>query len=170
MSANPIARIDLEPFGEGYVTVRQWREGWAEGSVPDVSETVKGTIIRLLMEYEKLGFTCEMCDAFHGRALRGKITRIDFIFILGKWHVRKYPFGWSAKTKPLTDAEKTETEVLDAVKWCEDNGWTVFKREGQIRAWRGEAKPIHDARTIRSLRRRANEDRRDFSTDFAYTG
>jgi len=166
----PITRVDLEAVGEGITRVSCWREGWADGSAPDVSETVEGAIIRLLMPYEDAGFTCEMMDQFHGRALRGKTTRVDLELILGKWHYRKYPYGWTAKTRAISDVVKTEEQVAEIVAWCESNGWTVFKRDGQIRAWRGDAKPIHDKRTIMAMRRRANNDRRDFFTDFAYMG
>ena len=166
----PVTRVDLEAIGDGITRVSCWREGWADGSAPDVSETVEGTIIRLLMSYEDAGFTCEMASANLGRALRGKTTRVDLELVLGQWRYRKYPYGWTAKTRPISEESKTAEQVAEIVAWCEANGWTVFKRDGQIRAWRGEAKPTHDARTIRSMRRRANQDHRDFFVDFAYMG
>ena len=166
----PITRIDLEAIGDGYVRVSFWREGWIEGNTPDSLDMAQGAIFRLLMEYEKQGFTCEMCDPSHGRALRGQIARIDFEKILNVWHVRKFPYGWTAKTRPLSDTVKTELEITEAVMWCESHKWTVSKRDGQIRAWKGEAKPVHAANTIRNMRRRAEENQRDYGTDFAYMG
>lgn len=165
----PITRVDIEAIGEGINRVSYWREGWQEGDPYGSSELVQKPIMYLLMDFEKQGFTCEMCDANHGRALRGKITRIDFVKILKEWRVRKYPFGWTAKTRPLSDVVKTEQQIQDAIAWCEQNGWNVHKNaDGSAIAYKGAVKPVTDRSAILRQRRQAQREHRDYFTDFAY--
>jgi hypothetical protein len=177
MSAQPqkqITRIDLEAVGnDGHlVRVSQWREGWQEGDAPEVSELVDGKSIMFhMMDYEKQGYTCEMASVKLGRALRGKTTRIDFIQKEDGWHIQKFPYGWTAKTRPLTDVIKTAEETEAAIVWCEQNRWTVYRiNESKARAWRGEPQPVHDAKTIMRMRANAKAEGRDFFVDFAFSG
>jgi hypothetical protein len=146
-------RIDLE-LAENGVIVRTWNGKWEENSSP-VTHTLmlNQSVQRLLMSLEDMGFTCEMCDSSHGRALRGEITRIDIMQVSGKWVVKKYPYGWSAKTRPLTEKQLSDSEAAFAINWCKQNGWTVREFPGGARAWKGEVKPVRDAMAIRSLRR-----------------
>src|SRR5512143_2984541 len=119
----PITRMDfeaLDPTGH-VVRVRQWREGWHEGDMPvfDTVEIDKAMMYHL-MDCEKHGFTVEMSDATHGRALRGKTARVDFIQEDDGWHVKKYPHGWTAKTKPLSHKIMTQVEADAALQWCRE--------------------------------------------------
>lgn len=169
----PITRIDLEAVGASLVSVRQWREGWQDdgSTAPDMEELITGSIMFLLMDYEKQGYTCEMCDRAHGRALRGKTTRVDFVKKPDGWHLQKWPHGWTAKTLPITDEIKTEEQIEAAIAWCEGNGWTVHRiNSDKARAWKGQPKPVHDRKTILRMRRIAEEERRDFFVDFAFDG
>jgi hypothetical protein len=156
-----IARIDLEKIGANLIEVRQWYAGWRDdGSTPaDIDEVVEGqTIPGLLAGYEKQGYTCEMCDKAHGRALRGAITRVDIVRLPDGWHYRKFPFGWSAKTRPLSDEIKTEAEIHEILEWCELKRWTVRRWPDGARAFRGEPKPVRDRAAILSMRRRASQE------------
>ncbi len=90
----------LDPTGH-IVRVRQWADGWQDGDAPALDDVeIDKAIMYHLMDCEKHGFTVEMCDATHGRALRGRTDRVDFIQEADGWHVKKYPHGWTAKTKP----------------------------------------------------------------------
>jgi hypothetical protein len=150
-----ITRIDLTQNGERGVLVEEWFEGWTMGKAPDrVHVEPEAVILRLLPKYDGLGFTSEMCDQFHGRSLRGEIVRIDFVEILHTWHVRKFPFGWTAKTHPLTDETKGSDFDLEAsLMWCEQNGWNVRRWPGGGRAFKGEPMPVRTAAAIMSMRR-----------------
>lgn len=163
MDERPITRIDIERIGARLLNIRQWYSGWRDdgSSPPDIDEIVEGqTIPGLLASYEKQGYTCEMCDSTHGRALRGTITRIDIIRMPDGWHSRKYPFGWTAKTRPLSDDIKSEAEIRQILEWCEAKKWTVRRWPGGARAFRGDPKPVRDRAAILAMRRRANEEMR----------
>lgn len=150
-----ITRIDLDQINPGTVRVRQWAEGWKEGDSPASDTTESGSVMFKLMAYEKQGFTCEMADQNTGRALRGKITRIDFLKVGPKFVVKKYPYGWTAKTRPIQECDKTEAEWNDAILWCESHGWNVRRWPEGARAFKGEPQPVRDAKAIMSMRRRA---------------
>ncbi len=155
-----ITRIDIESIGSGnLLSVRQWYAGWRDdGSSPaDIDEVVEGqSIPGLLAYYEKQGFAVWMSNNSHGRALRGTITRVDFIHLPDGWHYRKFPYGWTAKTRPLSDEIKTQAEVDEILEWCEAKGWTVRRWPDGARAFKGEPRPIRDRAAILSLRRRAS--------------
>lgn len=158
----PVTRIDLEAIDESghMVRISQWLEGWQEGDAPQSSELVSGrSIMFILMDYEKQGYTCEMASRTLGRALRGKITRIDFVKLGSEYHIRKYPYGWTAKTKPLTDKIVSESEFTNAVAWCESaHGWTVRNWPSGARAWKGEPKPVRDRASILAVRANAERE------------
>ncbi len=150
-------RIDLETAGQG-VLVSMWNEKWQEGSAPASSEYFSGAgIARLLMQAEDQGFTCEMCDPSHGRALRGEVVRIDILEVGKDWVVRKFPRGWTAKTRPLTERTLPAQEAASAIQWCKEHGWQVREFPGGARAWKYEIKPIRDASTIQLLRRQIDQ-------------
>jgi len=158
MDKKPVTRIDIEKLGQTMVSVRSWFEGWHEGQAHDHEDILEGrSIDSLLFEYEKQGYTVEMASNSQGRALRGKTTRIDFLILGGKYFIHKYPFGWTAKTRPIQELEKTQAEWEQAVLWCEASGWTVYRWPEGARAWRGKAMPIHDAHTIRRMRTRIDK-------------
>ena len=148
-----ITRIDLEAVGED-VMVSMWKDKWQEGSAPFIMEYLsKHTIIRLMMQAEDAGFSCEMCDKEHGRALRGEITRADLIQVSGKWKYSKYPRGWTAKTRPLVEREVSDEEAASILNWCKDNHWQVREFPGGARAWKYEVQPVRDSSTIQRMRR-----------------
>lgn len=150
-----ITRIDLTQNGEKGVLVEEWFEGWETGKAPDQTHIEPtAVILRLLPKYDALGFTSEMCDALHGRSLRGEITRIDFVKILNVWRVKKFPYGWTAKTHPLTDETKgPEFDLESSLTWCEQNGWNVRRWPGGGRAFKGEPMPVRTGAAIMSMRR-----------------
>lgn len=161
-----ITRVDLEIDGAN-VMVRMWKDKWDEGSLPFSMDYVHNiSIERILFQCEDAGFTCEMCDPSHGRALRGEITRIDIMQISGKWQVLKFPRGWTGKTRPISKRELTDDEAKTAIQWCKQNRWSVREFPGGARAWKGEVKPVRDASTIMRIRRQiiANFERSEIDT------
>jgi hypothetical protein len=159
MSANqekpkPVTRIDLETVGIGLVSIRQWREGWHEGDAADIDDLTEGSIMFKLMEYEKQGFAVWMADGAHGRALRGKVTRVDFLKIGNEYHIRKYCYGWTAKTPAISDKVVDVQQWLAAAEWCQANGWNVRHWADGARAWKGEVKPVRDRAGILAMRRK----------------
>jgi len=149
-----ITRIDLEK-SPGGVRIAAWREGWQEGDPAHEHDFAAGqTLDRLLMQYEQQGFTCHT-DGQVGRCLRGPITRIDFRQTPHGWHVAKYPYGWTASTRPLYQEDKPAGFDLEAaLAWCQANGWSVRRWPGGARAWKGQPLPIRSAVDIIRLRRR----------------
>jgi hypothetical protein len=144
-----MTRIDLERL-DADVVMRVWFGKWHEGDRAEYSDYLAGARIEsLLMQCEKAGFTVHMIDGQHGRALRGEITRIDFMD--GK--IRKYPWGWSASTRPIQERDATADEQAAGLQWCKENGWTVREWPCGGRAWKGEEKPVRDGITIQRLRR-----------------
>ncbi len=93
-----------------------------------------------------------MKDGNTGRALRGNITRIDFILIEDQMHIRKFPYGWTARTPHMTDDIKSPQECENAIAWCNTHGWIVHRWPGGARAWCGELLPVRDYSTIKFLR------------------
>jgi hypothetical protein len=167
MPQKQVTRIDLEQAGPGQVIVKKYLEGWGEGSCFTVMEfEINTSIPALLAKYESDGFAVEMAHEGVGRALRGEITRIDFIQEKDGWTVKKYPFGWTAKTRPLHTNLKPASFDLDfALAWCEKKGWTVYRWQNGARAWKGAPKPVRDSATIMSLRRKSNDSIRRGESD-----
>lgn len=161
-TAPEITRIDLEQVGQ-HVSQKIWRAGWREGDSPWKEEWIQDiSVFYALSPLEREGFTVEMVDADHGRALRGKITRLDFIFVHvhdGRWQVERYPYGWTAKTKPIkTEIKDLDFDIEIALGWCRAHGWTVHKWPGGARAWLGEVLPVRDRTTILRMRRVVEEE------------
>jgi hypothetical protein len=160
MNEQTITRVDLEQNGEHGVLVKEWYGTWAEESREDAFHyEAKATVFRLLSALEAQGFTCEMCDQLHGRALKGQITRIDFERKAGdQIVVKKFPYGWTAKTRPLqTTTCNLQAFGGDPVQWCKDHGWTVREWPGGARAFRGKELPVRDGSTIAHLRRQVQK-------------
>jgi hypothetical protein len=156
MDKKTFTRIDIERLDGQTLSVDSWLEGWQEGQSADRKEIIQGRSIEsLLFEFEKRGYTVEMASNSQGRALCGKTTRIDFIKLAGKFYVKKFPFGWTAKTRPIQETEKTEAEWEKAILWCESNGWNVRRWPDGARAWMGPVLPVRDAAGIRAMRRKA---------------
>jgi hypothetical protein len=170
MEQKPITRIDLERVGTSSIFVRTWTEGWKnDGSTPASSEElIDGFIPALLSEYEKAGFVVWMASGSQGRALRGKITRVDILFDGTNWKINKYPYGWSAKTPPIESKVASEDMRAGALAWLQINQWTVMECENGHRAFKGTPYPVRDRATIQHLRRKAQEEHRNYTRDFAY--
>jgi hypothetical protein len=146
-------RIDFERQGN-HVLVQFWQRGWQEGQMTDRCDFLVNA--RILHECEKSGFTVEMADGNHGRALRGEITRVDIVKTETGWKIEKWPFGWSAKTRAISSRAIDEAEATKAIAWLKAEGWTLRQWPNGTRAFKGEAKPVRDAATIRYLRNQAN--------------
>jgi len=158
MSEKLVTRVDLEKAGTD-VIVREWYEGWHEGSSADkTTNEPRGYMVGMLGRLEKQGFTCEMMDGEHGRALRGKTTRVDIVKMPDGWHYRKYPYGWTAKTRPMTNEVKTEEEIGVIVAWCQKNGWNIRAWPGGYRAFKGQPIPVRDRASIMLMRRKVESD------------
>jgi hypothetical protein len=171
MTEKPFTRIDLERAGAYGIVVRKWREGWmiADAGAPDSEEYLEtGSIPAVLAEYEKQGFTVEMASAAKGRALRGKITRVDVILEGEFWHVRKYPYGWTAKTRPIEVKQFSQVEADAAIEWLRKNNWTLFEFPGGVRAFCGTPYPVRDRAAIVFLRRKFQAERKHFNYDLAF--
>ena len=165
----PTTRIDLERVGTTGIMVRKWFQGWQQdGSTPaDSEEYIDGSIPALLAEYEKAGFVVWMAYGGVGRALRGSITRVDIIHDGQAWNMRKYCYGWSAKTPPIESKIVKDIECEAAVEWLKQNQWTLIQWEGGYRAFRGEAKPVRDRAGILALRRKFEEQHVNYRYDLA---
>lgn len=166
----PITRIDLERVGTTGLMVRKWYVGWRmDGSTPaDSEEYLDGSIPAYLAQQEKTGFVVWMASGTQGRALRGQITRVDLLQDGEQASLKKFPYGWSAKTPALENKPVTVGELEAALIWLRENRWTVLECANGHRAFRGVPYPIRDRATIQLLRRKAQEEHRDFTRDFAY--
>jgi hypothetical protein len=173
-----ITRVDLEKTGKD-VTVKEWYEGWKPGSPADITRLEpNGYLVGMLMKLENQGYTCEMADAVTGRALRGKTVRVDLIKGPTAWHYKKFPEGWTAKTRPMSDKIVDDAEVSKIVDWCRANTWTVREWPGGYRAFLGAPLPVRDSRSILTMRRQVeaqmaighasieNTSQYDFALDF----
>ena len=165
-----ITRIDMERIGASAVMVRKWYEGWHQNDAgaPDIEEFVEsGSISYMLAEYEKQGYTVEMASQSKGRALRGKITRVDIILEGETWVMKKYPYGWTAKTRPIETKRFNHEEAQIAIQWLKDNRWVVLEWPGGARAWKGRPMPVRDRHAIQVMRRKFDEQKINFSYNLA---
>jgi hypothetical protein len=155
-----ITRVDVYQQENGCL-LKYWEDGWQEGDPPFKTELKRGEIVwSVLKELQKRGFTCCQHCTTEGRALRGEITRIDFTILEHGVRVNKYPHGWTAFTKPLSSELKPGNfDVENALRWCEENGWTVYRWPkisdafpAGARAWKGKPEPVRDRYYLPSLR------------------
>jgi len=172
MDAN-ITRVDLETLADG-VMLKYWRKGWKEQSAPSGSEVISGTVFEVCKMLDQQGFTVHMENAHKGRALRGEITRIDFIKLVDGWKVSKYPYGWTASTRPIEVKiyeHDNEFYIETALKWCTDHGWTIRQWNERLgvpagyRAFRDRPQPVRDARMIVFMRNKMPNVQLDFAYD-----
>ena len=155
-------RIDLERQAEN-VMISKWFGKWREGSSSTVMEYAPNTRLEsLLDECKRAGFTVWMDGSFHGRALRGEITRVDVLLDNHRWVGSKWPYGWSPKTQPIVCKELTECEAQNAIQWLKDHGWTVHDYHNGARAQLGEFKPVMDGASTAHLRRRIEKNFRNY--------
>lgn len=160
MTDRNVTKVELCQNGDLGCIVKEWAAGWQFGSPATAERYVQqGDVERILRELEKEGFCCYMPDPENGIALRGEITRIDFIVNLDGVRVKKWPFGWTFKTPPISDEQKPPAFNLDeALDWCQRNGWTVRRYPGGARAWKGEPQPVRDRATIQFMRKGIQRD------------
>lgn len=162
-------RVDLEQNGRLGVIKKWWKAGWKEGDAPAGQEYIEnGTVYEQLTRLEQAGYTVEMCDHQTGRALCGEITRIDFVRTGETWTVKKYPYGWTARTRSIETATKAPGgfDLESALDWCRKNGWSVSTWENGARAWKGDPLPVRDASAVRRMRRERPNNPRNFAFDY----
>lgn len=167
-----VTRIDLEACGARGVLVRKWYEGFdAYDAGPcDIEDYLdEASIPALLAGFEKEGFTVEMASRSKGRALRGKITRMDILLDGDVWRLKKFPHGWTARTRPIQEKTFSHDEAQVAIQWLKDNNWTIFEWPGGVRAFRGRPYPVRDRAAILSLRRKFDEQGVNKNWDLAYS-
>ena len=153
---NPITRVDLEEVAKGYVLIDGWYDGWLDGEASKYHSAVENDRLdAILAELEKQGFCVRIYrSGTKAQALRGKITRIDFLLGDGKWTVAKYPYGWKAGTPALSRETKGDKFNIDkSLAWLADKGWTVVQWPGGARTWWGGMKPIRSREEILAMRR-----------------
>lgn len=164
-----IARIDIEKTGSSTIFVRVWKNGFNpyDAGAPAFEDMLDGgsaSMSQLCAAVEAHGFSVTMTGSSKIRALRGPVTRVDFVKQVDGWHIKKYPHGWLASTRPMSDQVKTHEEVKFAIEWCKSQGWAIYDFKGEvIRAWKGKPMPVHTAETIRSLRIKHPNERYDFA-------
>jgi hypothetical protein len=171
MDKQTLARIDLERLGQTSIIRRGWFPGYdprdaGPANVEDVLDS--GSIPQMLALYEKRGYVVWMATGSQGRALAGETTRVDIVLSGDTSEIRKYCYGWSAKTPPKEKKITTEEEARAAIQWLRDNKWTLMEYADRCSAFKGRAVPIHDKPTILTMRRKALENRVNFSIDFAF--
>ena len=158
MQPKPFERIDLERVGANCLMVRKWFAGYDihDAGVADSEEFIRDVSLdRTLAEYEKQGFAVWISRRGLGHAIKGPITRIDILLNDITWTVKKYPRGWKAETKPITTSIlNNQDELAGALQWLKDKNWTILEWDGNYRAFKGKPLPVHDAQTIRQLRRK----------------
>lgn len=153
------------------VLVQMWHKGWKQpdAGAPNAEEIIENqSIASLLEEYEMHGFTVEMARAGVGRALRGQTVRIDLFEEDGAWKMRKYPYGWTAKTRPIEEKPIDQKTLQAALNWMYGNQWTVREWPGGYRGFRGAPKPVRDRHAIQAMRRNAKIHQSNTRFDFAF--
>lgn len=164
-----VTRVDLlrgDPIG--ILHARVWHgTNWtlADEEAAEVLYPVGyDSMYQVMDRLNTIGFTVDMVDSMRSRSLRGPIIRVDVIWHKGKgWRVSKYPYGWSARTKPIQDEWKGEEfDVEHAFNWFQQFPiWQVRRwSRGDLigfRAFKGEIKPVRDRSTILAMRRIAKD-------------
>lgn len=108
-----------------------------------------------------------------GRALVGQTTRIDILQVGQRWVVKKYPYGWTASTNPIS-AETKPVEFspeVDALPWLEAKEWVILRwddeRAGKgYRAFADKVQPVRDARGTLAMRKRYPDTQLDLAIYF----
>ena len=158
-------KIDFDFTGEG-LNVSIWFKGWKEGQPAAVHDFIPdGSLFAAMKQCDDAGFTVTMFNQSQGRALRGQTTRIDILEVAGRWVCRKYPKGWTARTKPLVEKDMTQQAALSAIEWCKEKNWSVREFPGGARAWRGEPIPVRTASEIRQMAKSRQENIRSGAGD-----
>lgn len=168
-----IARLDIERAGFTTIFVRVWKKGFNpdDAGAPDFEELVDGgaeSMSQICAAVKAQGFSITMSGSNKARALRGEVTRVDFVKEVDGWHIKKYPHGWRASTLPMSDVVKPEEEIKQAIAWCMENGWIVRENKGHSRAWKNKLMPVRTREEMRRCRANATPEQRfcDFAYDF----
>lgn len=162
------ARIDIEKVGFTTIFVRVWKNGYNpnDAGAPafeDMLDAGAFSMSGICATVEAQGFSVTMTGSNKARALRGPVTRVDFVKQSDGWHIKKYPHGWRASTRPMSDQVKSYEEVIAAIEWCRENGWSICDFKGEvIRAWKGKPVPVRDADSIRKIRNKYPNAQYDF--------
>lgn len=159
MVANTTTKLQIEESPSGLL-ISEWDKGWQEGDPANRRDFLEGKSLQydLVPVLDKAGFVTYQVQRGVFIALRGEITRIDFVKVGDCWSIRKWPYGWTASTPFIREETKANFDIHAALNWCRENGWTVrewlnFSPSG-ARAWLGKPLPVRDAHTIKAMRRR----------------
>jgi hypothetical protein len=165
MDQKPVTRIDLTA-AQGGVLRKMWREGWKEGDRAEVDDLLPGReLLPLLIEAEKKGYSVTQFNNAEARLLRGEIVRVDALRTIDGLAVHLYPYGWTAKTRPIVQ-ETRAVSFEEVIAGYEAQGWTVYRWEDGARAFSpGHLAPVRDAAAILQMRRRLDVSR---TIDLAY--
>ena len=155
-----ITRIDLEEVSQDCIMVNKFFKGWKEGQAlnPDKAEIIEGKrLLDVLYDLKThSGYALSMITTKRWKLLKGEITRIDFIKD-GVWTVKKYPYGWTARTEPLTTEVKgAEFDFDQALAYLHSKGWVTVRWDGGGRAWKYRKAPIRTKEEILSLRKKSS--------------
>lgn len=167
-------RVDLSTSPSGLVRGDCYGPGYGpEDSEDDTFYFEDGSIFQLCKALDDMGFVIHMDrDGQRARALRGKPTRIDILKIGQRWVVNKYPYGWTASTRPIeSETKPAEFDVGQAVEWLQAHNWTVLSwdhpQAGQgYRAFKSKPEPVRDGAGIMAMRRRYPDTLYDLSLYF----
>jgi len=163
-------RVDLEVMPTGAVKFAWWVDGYkVDDEEAGAQYYEPGSLFQICKALDDKGFSVHVDrDGQRGRALSGQPTRIDLIKVGQRWVVSKYPYGWTASTRPVSsDTKPAEFDIGQAVEWLQSHKWTVLEwnlgdRQG-YRAYKGKPEPVNDARTIQILRRQYPETQLDLA-------
>lgn len=155
-----VTRIDLEEVAQGIIMVNKFYKGWKEGRAfnPDVATYIEGErLLDVLYKLKISGYALSMITTKKWKVLKGEITRIDFIKD-GSWTIKKFPFGWTARTEPLTTEVKgAEFDIDKALAYLHSQRWITVTWKGGARAWKYRKAPIRTKEEIQMLRQKSNE-------------
>ncbi len=165
-------RIEINRAGTSYLR-QEWFGEWEENTPPARQDFVVGTMLKFADEFAADGYSVTLLDAHHLLALGGTITRVDFILMADGWHVKKYPYGWTARTRPVREEVKPiDFNVDEALYWLRQNGWKTRQWEGTpnanagARAFLGKPMPVRDRQSIVQMRDRIGIHHYDYAFDF----
>lgn len=168
-----IARIDIDRASRTVLFIRAWKRGYNpdDAGAPTFEDMLDGrteSTEQICAVLEAQGFSITISSSSKARALRGPTTRVDFVKQADGWHIKKYPEGWRATTRPVSDVVKTEEEIRAAIQWCRENGWIVRENPGFSRAWKDKLMPVRTAEATRQMRAKATNEQRKFNFLYDY--
>lgn len=157
-----VTRMDIVDAPEIGLIVKVWHGEWTPGSAPDGESYRMGVSLdQAAAACERAGYTVRYytADGAHqAQCLRGPITRMDFRLVAGQVKIQRWPYGWCASTRPISEDSIPEGEFENTLNELRNAGWTVHTWRGGARAWRGDPLPVRDAGVIRRMRDQAKTD------------